>query len=135
MASDWETFLLAYFDPKGRHNVTDKDISLALKAGATSLNYPEEKGIPVDKVDMHSLLGGGANPLSLASYSNREIQKMGQWQGKTFMEWIWEELACFSKGMSGDMKRRFGFMNIAGGHFREVTALVVAMDYNLDVSQ
>ena len=135
MASNWETFLSAYFDPTGRHDITDKDISLALKAGATSLNYPVDKGIPVDRVDTHSLRGGGANALSLAGYSDREIQKMGRWRGKTFMEYIREELACFSKGMSRDMKRRFGFMNIAGGHCRDATAAVVAAAYDLNVSQ
>ena len=135
MANDWDTFMSAYFDEGGRRDVTDKDISLGLKAGATSLNYPDEKGIPVDKVDTHSLRGGGANALSLAGYSDREIQKMGRWRGKTFMEYIREDLACFSKGMSKNMKRRFGFMNIAGGHFQEITAVVVATDYDLNVSE
>ena len=66
MSDDWDTLFSAYFDKSGRHDVTDKDISLGLKAAATTLNYPKEKGIPVELVDTHSLCGGGANALSLA---------------------------------------------------------------------
>jgi hypothetical protein len=40
-------------------------------------------------------LEGGNNALSLAGYSDREMQKMGWWRGKTFMEYIREELAFF----------------------------------------
>jgi len=63
------------------------------------------------------------------------MQKMGWWRGKTFMEYIREELACFSKGMSKNMNRQFGFMNIAGGHFQEIMDAVVASDYNLNISK
>jgi hypothetical protein len=37
------------------------------------------------------------------------------------MEYIREELACFSDGMSRSMKKTFGFMNITGGHFQNIT--------------
>jgi hypothetical protein len=33
------------------------------------------------------------------------------------------------------MKRQFGFMNIADGHFQEVMDAVIASDYNLKVLQ
>ena len=39
---------------------------------------------------------------------------MGRWKGATFKEYIREELAGFSVGMSTNMKRRFKFVNIAG---------------------
>ena len=61
-------------------------MSAALKFATTSLNYPYLKGIPIDRVDTHSLRSGGANALSLAGYSDRDIQKMGRWRGKTFNE-------------------------------------------------
>ena len=135
MNDDWDTFLSAYFDDDGRHDISDKDISVGLKAAATTLNYPVEKGIPIELVDTHSLRGGGANALSLAGYSDREIQKMGRWRGTTFMEYIREELACFSKGMSTSMKKRFGFMNIAGGHLQDITNSVINSEYNTNVSE
>jgi hypothetical protein len=134
MCNDWDTFFSAYYDENGRHDVTDKDISVGLKAAATSLNYPVEKGIPIDRIDTHSLRSGGANALSLAGYSDRQIQKMGRWRGKTFMEYIREELACFSTGMSKDMKKTFGFVNIAGGMFHDITDEVIDAEYNVNVS-
>jgi hypothetical protein len=38
----------------------------ALKAAATVLEYPTTKGIPIDRIDTHSLRSGGANALSLS---------------------------------------------------------------------
>ena len=87
--SNWDTYLSAYFDTKNkRHDVSDKDISKALKEAAAELLYPERKGIPLDHIDTHSLRVGGDNALSLSGYSDREIQKMGRWRGETFKEFI-----------------------------------------------
>ena len=101
-----------------------------IKWAATELDYHARRGIPVERVDTHSLRGGGANALSLAGYSDTQIQKMGRWCGATFKEYIREELACFSAGMSTSMKRKFNFVNVAGGAFHDVTAAVVSTDYH-----
>ena len=54
--ADTKTFLSAYYDDKGqRSNITTKDVSKALKAAATVLEYPTAKGIPIDCIDTHSL--------------------------------------------------------------------------------
>jgi hypothetical protein len=37
---------------------------------------------------------------------------MGRWKGVTFKEYIREELACYSAGMSSKMKQNFKFVNI-----------------------
>jgi hypothetical protein len=95
---------------------------VALKLAATILEYPTVKGIPIDRIDTHSLRSGGANALSLAGFSDTEIQKMGRWRGATFKEYIQEELACFSEGMSTKMKQKFHYMNVAGYAFRDITA-------------
>ena len=58
-------------------------------------NYPSLKGIPIKRVDTHSLRAGGANALSLAGYSDRDIKNMGHWTGETFKEYIREELYIF----------------------------------------
>ncbi len=65
--------------------MTDKYIRAALKLAAFALRYPS-RGIPIDRVDTHSLRSGGANALALNGYSDREIQKMGRWRSATFKE-------------------------------------------------
>jgi uncharacterized protein YecE (DUF72 family) len=75
MKGDWTTFVSAVWDEKGRRvDVTDRHISEGLKLAATVLQYPKNRGIPIECVDTHSLRIGGANALHLAGYSDREIQ-------------------------------------------------------------
>ncbi len=102
-------YLLAYYNDKGKHilDITNEDISRTLKAAATVLDYPDAKGLPFDRIDTHSLHSGNTNALSLAGYSDTQIQKMGCWWGATFKEYNREELACFSEG-STSMKTRLG---------------------------
>ena len=57
-------------------------MSAALKFATIALNYPSLKGIPIERVDTHSLRSGGANVLSLAGYINIDIQKWGDGEGK-----------------------------------------------------
>ena len=116
-----------------RYDVTAENISKAVKMAATALDYPVAKGIPIQRVNTHSLRSGGANALALAGYSDTQIQKMGRWKGATFKEYIREELACFSTGMSKDMKRKFNFVNIAGNAFHDVTDAV--LELNQDEAQ
>ena len=120
-ASD-KTFLSSYWLRGTRGDVTVEHISRALKQAATSLQYPTTKGIPIDRINTHSLRSGGANALALSGYSDTQIQKMGRWRGATFKEYIREELACYAQGMSRDMKRKFNFVNIAGNAFSKIPA-------------
>ncbi len=89
----WNTYLSAYYVEGVRHDLTDKDISKNVKWAAEALDYPNLKGIPLDRIDTHSLRMGGANALALAGFSDTQIQQMGWWRGKTFKEYIREELA------------------------------------------
>ena len=131
---DWKIYLSAYFEEDGlRRDVTNSDISKAIKVAATMLDYPD-RGIPIDRVDTHSLRGGGANALSLAGYSDRHIQKMGRWRGETFKEYISEHLSEFSSGMSKSMMKTFGFVHVAGGVFQDITNTVVATEYTINPS-
>ncbi len=114
------TFLSAYFVDGVQFDVTAEDVSRALKGAASKLAYPTSKGIPIQRINTHFLWCGRANTLALAGYSDTQIQKMGGWRGATFKEYIREELAIYSEGMSKDMKRKFGFVNIAGNAFHEV---------------
>ena len=97
------------------------------------LHYPTLKGIPITRIDTHSLRSGGANALLLSRYSDREIQKMGRWRSVTFKEYIREELNCFSDGMSKQMKRKFNFVNISGGVYSDVTSVVLVQPYNTPI--
>jgi hypothetical protein len=100
MGANMKTFLSAHYDDKGqRSDITNEDVSKALKAAATVLDYPTAKGILVDHIDTHSLQSGSANALSMAGYLDTQSQKMGWWRGATFKEYIQEELVCFSEGM------------------------------------
>jgi hypothetical protein len=125
-------YLLAYFVDGVRRDVTAEDISKHLKLAAGLLNYPTRKGIPIDRVDTHSLQGGSTNALALSGYLDMQIQKMGWWRGATFKEYIREELANYSDGMSTAMKTKFNFMNVAGNAFQDITDTVLSMDYNTD---
>ena len=129
---DMSVPLCTYYTGDGnRMEVTDKDIRAALKSAAAMLNYPSERGIPIERIDTHSLRSGGANALALAGYSEHQIQKMGRWKGKTFKEYIRDELHCFSEGMSRSMRTVLGYVNIAGGVYHDVTSTVVAAEYNM----
>jgi hypothetical protein len=125
-------YLSAYFVDGVRRDVMAEAMSKHLKLAAGLLNYPTRKGIPIKWVDTHSLRGGGANALALSGYSDTQIQKMGQWQGTTFKEYIREELANYSDGMCTAMKTKFNFMNVAGNAFQDITNTVLSMDYNTD---
>jgi hypothetical protein len=116
-----KTFLSAYWAKDIRADVTAEHISKkALKSAATELHYPTNKGIPITRINTHSLRSGSANALALAGYSDTQIQKMGRWRGATFKEYIREELACYAQNMSRDMKQKFNFVNIAGNAFKEI---------------
>ena len=110
-------------------------MSRHLKLAAGLLNYPTRKGIPIKRVDTHSLRGGGANALALSDFSDTQIQKMGRWCGATFKEYIREELANFLDGMSKAMKTTFNFMNVAGNAFQDITHMVLTMEYNTKWAQ
>ena len=112
-----------------RYDVSNKDTSENIKWAAEQLDYYGRCGIPVDRIDTHSLQMGGSNDLALAGYSDTQIQKMGCWRGATFKEYIREELHSYSEGMSRSMKRKFGFVNTTAGAFVDITDTVVVAAY------
>ena len=123
---NFKTWLSAYWDGDGkRYDVSDDDIWQNVKFAATELDYFCTRGIPPSSVDTHSLRSGGAMALALSGYSDTQIQKMGRWKGASFKEYIHEDLACYSMGMSKDMKQSFGFVNIAAGATKDVLVDVI----------
>lgn len=99
-----------------------------------ALNYPQQKGIPIKFINTYSLQSGGANAFALTGYCDQETQKMGWWHEVTFREYICNDLACFSNDMSKNIKWQFGFVNVSGGMFHNVTDAVLASSYNSHAS-
>ena len=123
---DPDTFLSSFFEADARQgDVTDNDIRRELKTAAIALDYESTRGIPISRIDTHSLRAGGANALHLAGYSDREIMKMGRWRSKTFMEYIQEQLSTFTKGMSTSMSQSFHFVNVEGGMLKDITNTIM----------
>ena len=58
-----------------KKNLNADNMNAALKFATTALNYPSLKGIPIYRVYTHALRSGEENALSLAGYSDRDIQK------------------------------------------------------------
>ncbi len=111
--------------------VMAKHMTRALKLAATMLQYLTQKGMPITRINTHSLRSGGANALALSGYSDTQIQKMGRWRGAMFKEYIQNELACFAAGMTKDMKRTFNFEHISGNAFHDVTDDMVLVEYSV----
>ena len=129
-SADNKEVISAYWDvSKIARSVTAEHISKAIKIAAGMLQYPARKGIPLQRINTHSLRSGGANVLALSGYSDTEIQKMGRWRSATFKEYIREELACYARNMSRQMKTKFHFVNIAGNAFNDITNELVLAEY------
>ena len=79
--------ICTYFDEVGMGSVIDNQIQFKVKFAAKALHY-DKRGIPIDRIDTHSLRSGGACALKLAGYDAVEIKKMGHWKPKsnTFLE-------------------------------------------------
>ncbi len=129
---DTKTLLSAFYLDGTRYDVTREDIIKRLKMAATLLHHPTTRWIPIKLIDKHSLCSGSANVLALSGYSDTQIQKMGRWKGATFMEYIWEELMCYSTRMSTNMKQTFTFVNVSGNAYNDVMATCLKEDYNVN---
>jgi hypothetical protein len=119
---------------KKRADITNKDISAALKRAATVLDYPMAKGIPINQINTHSLRSSRANALSLAGFSDTKIHNMGRWRGATFKEYIQEKLASFLEGMSRKMKQKFHFVNVASNSFKNITDDLISFEYMVNAT-
>ncbi|EJK45407.1 hypothetical protein THAOC_35979 [Thalassiosira oceanica] len=129
-STDGKLSLCTFFNDGCQFNITYEDIRQALKFAGRVLRYPE-RGIPIERIDTHSLRGGGANALSLAGYSDRAIMKMGRWKSKTFLEYISDQLSEFSEGMSKKMSKVLNFVNVEGGVCNDVTSVAINSEYNI----
>ena len=132
--ADTKSFLLAYYDDKGqRGDITNEDVrKQALKVVATVLEYPTAKGIPIDRIDTHSLRSGGANALSLSGFLDTQIQNKGT-VARRYVQRIHPRRAV-CVGMSKSMKKKFNVINIAGNAFNTITNDMINREYEVNVS-
>ena len=102
--------LETYYRDGAARFMTDTDNREAVKEAATVVDYLRTCGIPIKRIDTHSLQGGGANVLALAGYSSAQIMKMGWWKGPTFREYIREELPTYARWKLQDTKMMSEFI-------------------------
>ena len=114
------SMLCAFWDEVGKGHITDTQVRFTVKMAAKALKYPE-RGIPLNRVDTHSLRSGGACALKLSGRDDVEIRKMGRWAPRStaFLEYIQEQLSTFSQGMSTGMSQIKTFTNMEGMTTRE----------------
>ena len=72
-----------------------------------------DNGINTDLVGPHSLRVGGATALKLAGTEDTTIMKMGHWSGLTFLQYIHNQIAHLSAGLSAKMSKSISFISIA----------------------
>ncbi len=70
---DTKSLLSPFYEDGTWYDVTREDISKVFKMAATLLHYPTTRGIPIKRIDTHSLCSGGANVLALSDYSDTLI--------------------------------------------------------------
>eukprot|EP00579_Thalassiosira_antarctica_P008857 CAMPEP_0201878722 /NCGR_PEP_ID=MMETSP0902-20130614/9813_1 /ASSEMBLY_ACC=CAM_ASM_000551 /TAXON_ID=420261 /ORGANISM="Thalassiosira antarctica, Strain CCMP982" /LENGTH=120 /DNA_ID=CAMNT_0048406409 /DNA_START=201 /DNA_END=563 /DNA_ORIENTATION=+ len=65
-----DAFLCSYWDEVGCGDATDCNIRYAVKFAAKVLKYPE-RGIPLQRIDAHSLRSGRVCALALEGFKDR----------------------------------------------------------------
>ena len=83
-----------------------------IRNAVTNLNL-KETGLDPDLIGVHSLRAGGAMALKLQGEEDTTIMKMGRWTSLTFLQYIHNQIAHLSKGISNKMSKKLDFQNIA----------------------
>ena len=86
-------------------------VTRAIQKTVTILRL-DRQGIRPSDVSSHSLRAGGATAMHLNGIPDSTIQKLGRWSSDTFLIYIHEQIAAFSKGVSKQMGLRVNFKNI-----------------------
>ena len=87
------------------------DINAALKATVLRLDM-KKHGFEAAQISSHSLRAGGAMALHLNKVPTHTIRKMGRWSSDTFLDYIHEQIAVFSAGLSTAMGSTIFYHNI-----------------------
>jgi hypothetical protein len=92
--------------------ITSRQMSNSLRQAVKKLDL-HNNGIDADLVGPHSLRAGGAMALKLTGTDDTTIMKMGRWSGLTFLQYIHNQIAHISCGLSSKMSTKIDFINIA----------------------
>ena len=107
-----DTIIGTYFTKTKQRCVSAAMINTAIKHAVINLHL-ENQGLHPHFVSSHSLRAGGAMAMHLNGISDNTIKKMGRWSSDTFLMYIHEQIAAFSKGISQKMSKDVDFHNIA----------------------
>ncbi len=92
--------------------IQPQDMMHALRTAVVNLKL-HQNGIDPDLIGVHSLRAGGATALHLAGVADTTIQKQGRWTSTTFLQYIHNQLAVFSRGLSAKMSTKLTFTNVS----------------------
>jgi hypothetical protein len=121
--SDTNTIISTFFESEFHNGklMRGSDINGAIKAAVDRLDL-KKHGFQVSQINSHSLRAGGAMALHLNNIPTHTIRKMGRWSSDTFLDYIHEQIAVFSAGLSTAMGKSILFHNIG---FQGITAPVL----------
>jgi hypothetical protein len=92
--------------------ITSRDMIDSIR-NAVRTTKLHKNGISADLVGAHSLRAGGAMALKLNGSDDTTIMKMGRWSGLTFLQYIHNQIAHISTGLTTKMSTKIDFVNIA----------------------
>jgi hypothetical protein len=91
--------------------VTDRDIGIAVRWGATS-DQLTSRGYTLNRVSSHSLRAGRAMAMKLSSASDSTIMRVGQWSSLTYLTYIHLQIDALTAGVAWKMSAAFRFQNV-----------------------
>ena len=102
-----------YLESKTRwRDVQPEQIRSALHETVNDLDL-KASGIDISLISLHSFRAGGAMALKLNGHSDTTIMKFGRWKSLTFLQYIHNQIAHISAGVSKSMSTNLNFTNIA----------------------
>jgi hypothetical protein len=108
-----ESCLCDYFTSTvGWRHVRPADLRTALNTAVLELDL-KNNGIDVSLISLHSFRAGGAMALKLSGASDTTIMKFGRWKSLTFLQYIHNQIAHISAGVSKAMSTKITYTNIA----------------------
>ena len=105
--------LLCSFKDRGVWRSADSSDVVKMVKSTVSALHLIRTGLGPDLVAAHSLRAGEAMALKLHGYRDTTIMKIGRWTSLTFLQYIHNQIACFSRDISRKMSMALPFVNIA----------------------
>jgi hypothetical protein len=91
--------------------VTDRDIRIAVRWGATS-DQLTSRGYTLNRVSSHSLRAGRAMAMKLSGTSDSTIMRVRRWSSLTYLTYIHSQNGALTAGVAWKMSTAFRFQNV-----------------------